>query len=331
MVNRNTHRRALAAGALLAALCGSTTAADIGCYASAQLAFVGCGYSTRDDYFVDRAKCLSDPGGDLTACLETARETLGEGDEECTDILDARLTLCESLNDAAHVPAFGTAYADRFVDPLQIGVTVETNPYFPLTQGNTWDYEGTFTEDGEEVTENIHIEVLNRTKLIDGITCVVVRDTVTVDDELVEDTDDWFAQDVDGNVWYCGEEVKDYETFEDDVPPEPELVSNDGSFKAGRDGAEPGISLPGIAEVGAIFRQENDIANAEDIIEILSTTGSETAAAASCDGNCMVTRDTSPLDPDVEENKYYLPGVGKIVEIKVGTDQRVELIDYNVN
>ena len=77
------------------------------------------------------------------------------------------------------------------------------------------------------------VQVLNSTKLIAGVTCIVVRDQVFEDGDLVEDTDDWFAQAKDGNVWYCGEEAKDFESFKGDEPRKPELVSIDGSFKAG--------------------------------------------------------------------------------------------------
>ncbi len=315
----------------IAALPAAVSADEIGCSASASLAYVGCTFSSRDDYFTERAKCLDQAGGDVGACFDAARVVLEGDDEECADVLEARATLCEALDDAPHEPAFGAAFAANFVDPLQIGVSVEANPYVPLTQGNRWVYEGTFEEDGEMVTETIVIDVLPETKLIDGITCVVVRDVVYVDDELVEDTDDWFAQDVDGNVWYCGEEVKDYEYTDGDQPSVPELVSDDGSFKAGRDGDKAGIQIPATPELGALFRQEVSISNAEDVIEVISVSASETSPAATCDGNCLVTRDFSPLDPGVEENKYYLPGVGRIVEINLESGARVELIEYTVN
>ncbi|MBT8441492.1 MAG: hypothetical protein KJO76_03820, partial [Gammaproteobacteria bacterium] len=175
---------------------------------------------------------------------------------------------------------------------------------------------------------SIVVTVLNETKLVDGITCLVVRDVVTVDEELIEDTDDWFAQDLDGNVWYCGEEVKDYETFEDDEPPLPELISDDGSFKAGRDGDKGGVLLPQTPVVGDLFRQELSVGNAEDVIEILAVDGDETAVAASCNAECLVTRDFSPLDPEANENKYYAPGIGLVLEIDLNTGDRVELIDF---
>lgn len=172
--------------------------------------------------------------------------------------------------------------------------------------------------------------MLNETKFIDGVTCLVVRNVVEVDGELLEDTDDWFAQDTDGNVWYCGEKVKDYEWFDGDAPAVPELIAIDGSFKAGRDGDEAGMLIPFAPDVGDVHRQEVSFTNAEDAVEILALDASETVPAASCDGTCLVTMDFSPLDPGVEEHKYYAPGIGMILEVDVETGDRVELVEMTV-
>ncbi|MEO1247311.1 MAG: hypothetical protein AAFX56_16620 [Pseudomonadota bacterium] len=95
---------------------------------------------------------------------------------------------------------------------------------------------------------------------------------------------------------------------------------------AWRDGDEAGILLPFAPTVGDIIRQEVSFANAEDAIEILAIDGSETVPAASCHGACPATLDFSPLDPGVEENKYYAPGIGKIHEVDLETGTRVELV-----
>ncbi len=310
---------------------GEEDAEQVGCAASSHQLRRACEFEVLDEFMVSLAGCAdtSDAEG-FAACSEALAEEREESLEECGDVTDARLALCETLDDAPHNPPFGDAFASSFVDPRQIGTAVAPNPLFPLVIGNQWVYEGTFEEDGEMVTETITIDVLDETKRIQGIDCLVVRDVVVIDGELIEDTDDWIAQDVDGNLWYCGEEVKDYETFDGDEPALPELVAIDGAFKAGRDGDKAGILLPGVAEVGAVFRQEVSFANAEDVIEILSVSGSATTPAANCSGNCVVTRDFSPLDPGVEENKYYLPGVGKILEVNLETGDQVALISTNV-
>lgn len=303
-------------------------AAEIGCSAAANASNLACDFAAKDDLFTARAICMDSPEDDLSACFDETEQEFGDVLDECGEIFEAQLDVCEISDDAAHVPEFGGDFADTFVDPLQIGVSVTPNPWFPLVQGNEWVYEGSFEEDGEVVTETIVVTVLNETKLVDGVTCLVVRDVVTIDDELIEDTDDWFAQDLDGNVWYCGEEVKDYETFDGDEPPLPELISDDGSFKAGRDGDKGGVLLPQTPVVGEYFRQELSVGNAEDVVEILAIDGDETAVASACNAECLVTRDFSPLDPEANENKYYAPGVGLILEIDVNSGDRVELIEF---
>lgn len=280
-----------------------------------------CAVDTVDDLFESTAICTDIANDDdRTECLADAAAERAGADDECDDVFDARLALCETQNDAAHEPMFGPAFAANFVNPLEIGDTVPVNPWFPLKTGNRWVYAG----DGE----TIDVEVTAETKLIDGITCVVIVDTASEDGNVVEITRDWYAQDLDGNVWYCGEIARNFELFEDDVPPDPELVDIDGSWKAGRDGAEPGILLPFSPQVGDVIRTEVLFGEAEDVIEIGSITATESSPGGSCVSTCLQTIDTTPLEPDVEELKYYAPGIGLIVEIDVETGDRVELTSF---
>ena len=170
--------------------------------------------------------------------------------------------------------------------------------------------------------------VTDETKLIDGVTCVVVIDTVSEDGAALEITGDWFAQDLAGNVWYCGEISRNYEIFEGDVPEEPELVDIEGSWKAGRDGAEAGILLPFAPVVGETIRQEIAYGEAEDVITVESLTETEATPGGACDGNCLMTSDYTPLEPGVSENKFYAPGIGMIAEVDPETGDRVELMEF---
>ena len=145
------------------------------------------------------------------------------------------------------------------------------------------------------------------------------------DGEVVEITQDWYAQDLDGNVWYCGEIARNFEIFAGDAPATPELVDIDGSWKAGRDGSEPGVLLPFDPQVGDVFRQEVSYGEAEDVVKIVSITASEMAPGGACAGNCLLTEDFTPLEPGVVENKYYVQGTGLIVEVNPDTGERVEL------
>lgn len=319
---------------LVFALSGQSLAEEIGCSASARSLHLACGFDVREENFIRQAGCINtNDAAAADNCLVAVAEEREEEVEECGDIFAARLELCESLDDAAHEVDFGEDFAENFVDPRDIGGTVEPNPWFPLVAGNNWVYEGISVDedDGEVVTETVTVTVTDKVKLIQGILCVVVQDTAEEDGEIIESTDDWFAQDVDGNVWYCGEISQNFEFFEGDEPEEAELVDIDGSWKSGRDDAKAGLLLPFAPEVGQIFRQELLFTDAEDAVEILSLEGTESSPVASCNSSCLVTKDFTPLEPDVEENKYYLSGIGLIVEIDLESGERVELIEFTLN
>lgn len=301
------------------------------CTNTSNLLKSSCSFDVHDDFYKSLADCTNfSEKSDRRACRKEARAERREGSKECRDIFRARKQLCASTGEEPYDPEFGEDYADNFVDPLEIGLSVTPNAYFPLVNGYQWVYQAEgVDEDDEPFTETITVTVTDKTKLIDGVTCLVVTDTVFVNGELIEDTDDWYAQDHQGNVWYCGEIAENYETFDGDSPDDAELTDIDGSWKAGRSGAKAGISLPAYPIVGEIIRQEVLWREAEDVIEIDSVTGSETSPVESCNGTCLVTRDFTPLEPGAEEMKYYSPGVGLIVETNPETNERLELIEFN--
>ena len=189
------------AGFFLLFLSGSLLA-EPGCSASAGVQRLACEFDLRDDFFTSSAHCQDEANPDA-ACFDDAESEYEDGLDECNEVLEARLALCESLDDATHDPEFGPDFAGNFVDPLEIGSTVAANPWFPLVTGNHWVYEG-----GDEV---IDVTVTGNTKLIDGVTCVVVTDVVSEDETVIEITDDWYAQDLDGNVCYGCEFAENYE------------------------------------------------------------------------------------------------------------------------
>jgi hypothetical protein len=201
------------------------------------------------------------------------------------------------------------------IDPANFVEEID-NPYLPLTPGSRWVYEG--VEDGE--TERVEVVVTDQRREVMGISAIVVRDTVSEDGELVEDTLDWFAQDREGNVWYLGEDSKEIE--------DGEVVSTEGSWEAGVDGALPGIVMLAEPAVGEAYRQEFYEDEAEDLGEVIETGASATVPAGSFD-DVVVVREWNPLEPDVVEDKYHAPGVGVVLEsIVEGGDGRVELIEY---
>jgi hypothetical protein len=201
------------------------------------------------------------------------------------------------------------------IDPTAF-VDVIDNPYLPYAPGGSWTYEG--TEDGE--TERVEVSVTPERKEIMGISATVVRDTVSVDGEVVEDTYDWFAQDRDGNVWYLGEDSTEFE--------DGKAVSKEGSWEAGVDGALPGIVMQAHPEVGQAYRQEYYVGEAEDVAEVLRLDATESVPFGDFD-QLVVIEEWNPLEPEVVEEKYFAPGVGLVLEVKTrGGEGRVELLDH---
>ena len=221
-------------------------------------------------------------------------------------------------------PATTSAESTSMPEPYTVDLTpadfvaVVDNPYFPLIPGSKWVYE-TKLEDGS--TEQIHIEVLQEKREIMGVQATVVHDTVHVDDQIVEDTNDWYAQDKDGNVWYLGETVDNYE---DGV-----LVDHKGSWEWGVDGALPGIVMwaDPSAHVNEVYRQEYYPREAEDQGKVLSVSESVTVPFGSFE-NVVKTSDFSSLDPDLQEEKYYAEGIGVIKTNDLTTGEEEVLVEY---
>lgn len=213
-------------------------------------------------------------------------------------------------------PGDGGDYKPQ-LDPLAIANVID-NPYMPLAVGSRWRYEG----ESDGVQEVIEIVVTPDRKLVMGISAYVVRDTVTADGEVVEDTYDWYAQDTTGNVWYLGEDAKEYENGV--------VVSTAGSWEAGVDGALPGVVMPAAPQVGEVFRQEYLAGEAEDMMKVIATSGAASVPAGSFN-RVLKTQDWTPLEPEVVEEKAYAAGVGKLSESKVaGASGHAELVEYTI-
>jgi hypothetical protein len=197
-------------------------------------------------------------------------------------------------------------------------VNVIDNPYYPLTPGAKYVYESQL-EDG--TVEGNQIEVLHETREVNGVAATVVHDTVWVDGELQEETFDWYAQDKDGNVWYLGEIVDNYENGV--------LVDHAGSWEWGVDGALPGIIMYAdpAAHLGETYRQEYYKGEAEDLGDVLSASESVTVPFGSFE-NIVKTYDYSSLDPDLQEHKFYAGGIGLIKENNLKTGEVTVLIEF---
>ena len=204
------------------------------------------------------------------------------------------------------------------IDPANCVSKID-NEYLPLVPGTKYTYTG----ETDEGTERIEVFVTHLTKDVLGVTCVVVDDKVWLDDELIEVTLDWYAQDKDGNVWYMGEDSHEYE--------DGKAINSEGSWEGGVDGAKPGIILMANPLVGVVYRQEYYEDEAEDMAEVISLNESVSVPIGSYE-NCLRTKDWNPLDMETIEEKYYAPGIGMVQEVMVkGGDERVVLIDITTD
>ena len=192
------------------------------------------------------------------------------------------------------------------------------NPYWPMAPGSRWLYRET---DAEGAKLRVEVTVTPQTKKIaNGIEARVVHDVVTEGGQPVEDTFDWYAQDADGNLWYMGEDTKEYENGK--------VSSTAGSWEAGVDGAQPGIAFPADPKPGMTYRQEYYAGEAEDNGEIVSL-DEQAEVPAGHYAPVVMTKDTTPVEPKVLEFKFYARDVGPVLELTAsGGSDRDELVSY---
>jgi hypothetical protein len=203
------------------------------------------------------------------------------------------------------------------LDPADFTTKVD-NPYWPMRPGTRWVYRET---DSEGARQRVVVTVVRRTKLIaNGVTARVIRDVVTEDRKPVEVTEDWYAQDKAGNVWYLGEDTTEYENGQP--------VSKEGSWEAGVDGAQPGVIMPARPRVGMRYRQEYYAGHAEDRARIFSLR-EKSEVPFGFFGRVLMTRDVNALAPRILEYKFYARGVGPVMAVSVsGGSDREELIRF---
>jgi hypothetical protein len=203
--------------------------------------------------------------------------------------------------------------APAAIDPAAFVARVD-NPWFPLAPGTAWTYRG--VKDGEKGVDTMTVTA--DTRSIAGVMCVVVHDELVQGGKVRERTDDWYAQDRAGNVWYFGEATAEL----DDAG---KVVSTEGSWRTGVDGALPGIIMPADPQIGASGAQEHYPGHAEDYFVVLLTDADVKVAAGSYP-TALITAEWTPLEPEVLSEKAYAKGVGELREADVtGGDEQFEL------
>ena len=207
-----------------------------------------------------------------------------------------------------------TAFASGGPNPSHFARSV-TNPWFPLRPGTTLVYRG--VKDGKPSRDVFH--VTGATRRIAGVTCTAVSDRLYLRGRLAERTTDWYAQDVKGNVWYYGEATAELDAS-------GHVKNTEGSWQSGVDGAQPGILMPAQPRVGPSYRQEYYKGQAEDHFRVLSLSAS-VRVPYTTSTHALLTKEWTPLEPDVIDHKLYVRGIGTVLEQTVkGGDERNTLV-----
>ena len=316
--------RSLVAGALLAAGAGSVflpshpvraanqapqtdsqgspaeTASGGACDQTTQAATKACHFNAQGDFWISVGTCdnLSDASKRAT-CKKKADADLKPAASDCQAQTDARQQVCQGVGQAAYDPV---------IDPKNFINTI-TNPFLPTQPGNAYIYSMPHGTDTFFITRK-RIQIL-------GVSCVIVHDTSVVSGVTEEDTFDYFAQDRQGNVWYFGEDTTQ---LNDGV-----VVGVEGSWRAGVNGAKPGIIMKAVPKVGDEYRQEFALGTAEDSAKVVAL-NQEVHVTFGSFKNALKTFEFSGLEPTARENKYYVPGVGNVLTVDLVTGERDELI-----
>lgn len=285
-------------------LIGFAQAATDHCQKTAQDALKACQDAADSANSIALGKCenISDPSA-RADCVKTAGADFRAAQQVCRAGNEVRLAACQKFGPAAYDPQINPADFVRNV----------TNPYFPLTPGTTFVYEGQ-TANG---FAHVDFIVTHKTKIILGVTCIEVHDLVYLDGKLAEDTVDWFAQDKSGNVWYFGENTGELV--------DGRVVTVAGTFTAGVNGAKPGIIMEAHPMPGDFYRQEFDLGNAEDFALVVNLNSNIKVPAGEFH-NCLKSEETTPLEPDLLEDKYYAAGVGNVLTVDVRNGDKTKLV-----
>jgi hypothetical protein len=203
------------------------------------------------------------------------------------------------------------------LDPAEFSQEID-NLYWPMVPGSRWTYR---ERDGEGGVQRVVVTVADKTKRVaNGVAARIVHDVVSEDGIPVEVTDDWYAQDAEGNLWYMGERTAEYENGK--------VVSRAGSWEAGIDGAQPGIIMAAEPRPGLAYRQEYYAGEAEDRAKVLSV-DEQVEAPYGYFTHAVLTKDLTPLEPRVLEYKLYARGVGPVLTLDAsGVSGREELLSF---
>lgn len=214
------------------------------------------------------------------------------------------------------LPSFGPGgHYHPVIRPGEFTAQVD-NPLFPLRVGTTLVYTG--VKDRKRSLDLVH--PAHQTRVIDGVRTRVVQDHLFLSGHLEERTRDYYAQDRCGNVWYFGEDTAT-------LGPRGQVLSREGSFHAGVNGAEPGVVMQAQPRLHRRFRQEWYAGHAEDTFRAVQRSAKVGVPYGSF-RHALRTAERTALEPAVLDNKWYVSGIGEVEELAVrGPRERLVLVD----
>jgi hypothetical protein len=273
------------------------------CEAMADAVLTAACSEAEADFWLHVALLMNGNAADLRSGLREAWQDRNEALALAAYQHAARLAVCATLGHGPYDPR---------VRPHEFTAQVD-NAFHPLPIGRTYVYER-MTAEG---LEHIETTALNEDTMIAHVPCRAVRTEERLNGELIELTVDWYSQHADGSVWYFGELAQDFA--------EGMLVSIDGSWRTGRDGALPGILMLNAPQTGEAYRMEFLLNQAEDVARVVAVNQTVVVAAGTFHG-CVAIEETSALEPDDVAVKFYARDVGMVLEIDQQTGERLELI-----
>lgn len=304
------------------------------CTQTARTLYRACYFDTLDDLNETRANCINIIDDEAREeCFDTVQSNPWEGLGFCKDQKNARRDVCDSIGEQRYADPLKDPVI-TFINPDDIGDGVDPNPYVNMTVGHTYVLRA-----GEDFEETVVVHVTDEVREAEGydgepVLCRVVVDAVMILEEDEDEgtsewigeevTDDYFAQDNTGIVYYCGEISRN---FEDGY-----LNNLEGSFFSSVEYAKAGVLMRQAPAVGQVDRQEYAIAEAEDVVEYINLSAAPELdeggqnmndPSFGCvgdgitEGDCLKTLDTSALDPESTEFKYYRAGVGFVLAVSM--------------
>ena len=274
------------------------------CALTASDAQSSCHLRARSDNLLALGKCENGAtANQRQTCRQQAAATLTEANKQCGLQYAVRLSACQTLGPQPYDPPINPA---DFTDKID-------NPLFPLVPGTAFIYE-TKTSSGPVKTVFF---ITRQSRKILGVNTVVVHDGVFTSGKLTEDTFDYFAQDREGNVWYFGEYTEEL------VDGHPSTLA--GTFIAGENGTTPGIVMEAHPEVGDFYRQEFDLGNAEDFARVAALNDTVTVPAGRFT-QCLRSTETTPLEPNLKEAKWYAAGIGNVLTKDLVSGETSQLV-----